>query len=106
MSDINCPYCDAELEVCHDDGQGYAEGVKHQMQCAECEKYFVFGTSITFYYDPMQADCLNDEKHQWSAQHCSPTKFTKMECETCGEIREPSEEEMSQILNGKENNHG
>ncbi len=28
MKDINCPYCDAELDICHDDGFGYEEGVK------------------------------------------------------------------------------
>lgn len=34
--DLNCPYCDKELEVCHDDGFGYEEGVKHQMECSGC----------------------------------------------------------------------
>ena len=42
MNDIDCPYCDAELDICHDDGFGYAEGVKHQMECDKCNKTFVF----------------------------------------------------------------
>jgi hypothetical protein len=31
MNDIECPYCDAENEVCHDDGYGYEEGKAHEM---------------------------------------------------------------------------
>jgi thiamine kinase-like enzyme len=52
MADLNCPYCDAELEVNHDDGFGYEEGVKHEMECGKCGKSFVFQTSISFYYEP------------------------------------------------------
>lgn len=38
MSDLYCPYCDAGLEVCHDDGFGYEEGVAHEMCCKECSE--------------------------------------------------------------------
>lgn len=64
MSDVNCPYCGAEQEINHDDGHGYAEDVKHEQQCGECEKYFVFTTFIHFSYDVEKADCLNGEPHE------------------------------------------
>ena len=51
MSDLECPYCEKDCEVCHDDGFGYEEGKKHQMECPHCGKSFVFETSISFYYE-------------------------------------------------------
>jgi transposase-like protein len=36
MSDINCPYCGAGNDINHDDGFGYAEDIRHEMQCASC----------------------------------------------------------------------
>lgn len=62
-SDLECPYCEQELDVCHDDGFGYTEGDKHEMQCYHCNKYFVFETTISFHYEPSKADCLNDKEH-------------------------------------------
>lgn len=64
MSDTNCPYCQAEIEIDHDDGCGYEEDVRHEQECPSCEKTFVFITSISFYYETSQADCLNGEDHE------------------------------------------
>lgn len=50
---LNCPYCEKGLYVIHDDGFGYEENVKHQM---ECGKSFVFETSISIYYESERAD--------------------------------------------------
>lgn len=44
--DLEYPYCEAGLAVCHDDGSGYEEGVKHKMECDNCEKSFVFQTTF------------------------------------------------------------
>lgn len=63
MSDINCPYCGTGLEICHDDGFGYDEDARHEMECYECEKKFIFMTSISFFYEPFKADCLNGKEH-------------------------------------------
>lgn len=93
MKDLNCPYCNAELEVCHDDGQGYEEDVNHQMQCDECGKNFVFQTSISFYYEPFKADCLNDKEHKFERTNTAPIEFSKMRCEYCGEERPMTEQE-------------
>ena len=68
MNDLNCPYCDAELDVCHDD-VGYEENTLHEMECPKCEKNFVFETTSTFSYSPEKADCLNDGNHIYTDWH-------------------------------------
>ena len=57
--DVYCPYCDAEQEINHDDGFGYEEGIKHEMQCSECKKNFVFTTSISYNYEAEKATLKN-----------------------------------------------
>ncbi len=81
MSDLECPYCEADLDVCHDDGFGYSEGVAHEMQCYECEKNFVFHTSISFYYEPKKADCLNGSPHRLKIMETSRSTITR--CKDC-----------------------
>ena len=96
--DINCPYCEADLEICHDDGFGYAEDVLHEDQCPECHKYFTFDTTINFSYDAHKADCLNGEPHKFKPTTTFPKDFTMMECISCDKRRKPTDEEMSEIL--------
>tara|TARA_B100000378_G_scaffold70854_1_gene54080 strand:+ start:12062 stop:12364 length:303 start_codon:yes stop_codon:yes gene_type:complete len=98
MNDINCPYCDAELEVCHDDGEGYSEDELHQMNCSNCDKDFVFTTTIMFSYHPEKADCLNGSGHNFKRTHTVPRRYTKMECTMCGERRDPTNKELQEIL--------
>lgn len=107
MSDINCPYCDAELEVCHDDGFGYDEYRNHEMQCGECEKNFVFTTSIIFHYRPEKADCLNGQPHKMkpvisSAKNIWPDWARCEDCdhEVRGEYVEPEESPKSGGMGG------
>ena len=40
MIDTNCPYCDADIKINHDDGYGYTESNTHQQRCYVCEKTF------------------------------------------------------------------
>lgn len=87
MADVECPYCNAELEICHDDGFGYTEDVAHEMRCWKCDKNFVFRTSISFYYHPSKADCLNGEPHDlivsdqtsYRREHCRDCDYDKYE---------------------------
>lgn len=79
--DLNCPYCEAEQEINHDDGFGYQEDVINEMQCSECEKNFVFTTSIIFSYEAAKADCLNGEDHEFKISHTYPREFSKMRCD-------------------------
>jgi len=46
--DTECPYCGKELDLDHDDGLGYDEGVTHNQECPHCGKTFVFEVSISF----------------------------------------------------------
>ena len=98
MSDVECPYCGAEQEICHDDGFGYEEDRLHEMECCECEKTFVFTTSILFMYEPSKADCLNDGEHQFKPTGTVPRKYTRMRCSECGLERPCTDSEMSEVL--------
>ena len=91
--DLECPYCEKELDINHDDGFGYEEDIKHEMECPYCEKRFVFTTSISFYYEPEKADCLNDGNHDYELTHTYPKEFSKMRCSMCGDEREMTDEE-------------
>lgn len=98
MNDLNCPYCGAELDVNHEDGQNYEQDVKHEMECLQCDRRFVFTTEIIFRYEAEKADCLNGGNHDWQPTHTYPKEFTEMECTICGDRREPTDEEMALIL--------
>ena len=91
--DVNCPYCDAEVTINHDDGYGYSENEKHEQQCDNCKKYFSYTTSILISHHAEKADCLNDGVHQYELSTTSPREFSHMECSTCGDSRELTDEE-------------
>jgi hypothetical protein len=93
MSDVECPYCGQNQEINHDDGYGYEEGVKHEQECSNCEKTFVFETSITFLYDAAKAPCLNDGEHEYKPTCTIPKEYTRMRCIYCGSERALTEVE-------------
>lgn len=98
MADINCPYCNHGQEVCHDDGEGYSEDEAHQMECYECEKTFVFHTSISFDYEPEKADCLNEGgNHDFQTTCTVPREYTKMRCSVCEETRPCTDAEKKEL---------
>lgn len=82
MSNIECPYCQADNGVCHDDGAGYQEGVKHEMQCSTCDHCFTFETTINFSYYPEKADCLNGAPHDLFVYN-SDCGAQWMRCKNC-----------------------
>ena len=91
--DLECPYCEKGLDINHDDGFGYEEGVTHQMDCEHCGKSFVFTTSILYLFEPEKADCLNGGKHDYQLSHTAPREFSTMRCSMCDNVRELTEEE-------------
>jgi len=98
MNDIECPYCGKEQEINHDDGYGYEEDSVHEQECGDCDKAFVFTTSILFSYKAAKADCLNGKDHKYKATHTFPKKFTRMQCVDCNHERKPTTAEMQSIL--------
>lgn len=98
MSDMECPYCGADQDVCHDDGHGYEEDVRHEHFCTECQKHFVFYTTISFHYDPIKADCLNGAEHDLQMTRTYPRQFSKMKCARCNYERDLTSNEMSVAL--------
>ena len=93
MKDINCPYCNEEIDIDHDEGQGYSEDEKHEQQCPECEKYFVFWTHTSYSYTPEKANCLNGGEHDFKLTTTYPKCFAKMECSMCNIRRDPTDDE-------------
>ena len=87
MNDVECPYCGAEVEINHDDGYGYEEDKIHEQQCGECDKTFVYQTSIHFSHEASKADCLNGGEHKYKRTSTYPPEFARMQCEDCGHER-------------------
>lgn len=82
-NDMKCPYCGADNEVCHDDGFGYEEDLRHETECGSCGKNFVFSTYISFSYEAFPADCLNGKPHRLKKTNTFPPEFARMACEDC-----------------------
>jgi hypothetical protein len=95
--DVSCPYCEADIEICHDDGYGYDESQKHSQSCGKCGKSFGYTTSISFDYDAFKADCIDiPALHKWEPSKTFPTYLKQMQCSVCGEERRPTAEEKIQ----------
>lgn len=104
MSDINCPYCDHEIDVCNDDGHGMDENKAFHEECPNCEKTFVFTACFDIVYTAYEAKCLNGEgDHEWYCNRAYPIEFMKMRCKVCDEERAPSAEEMNAEIKRREN---
>ncbi len=95
MDDLECPYCGKGQEVCHDDGAGYAEDERHEQECSDCGKTYVFTTSISYYYEPAKADCLNGSPHNLKMSSTYPREHSEMCCEDCDFRRKPAPEEFA-----------
>lgn len=106
MSDMQCPYCRADQNVCHDDGAGYTEGVKHEHECSECGKTFVFETLIILYYEPQKADCLNGSDHELKLSRTFPRQYSKMRCLHCEFERDPTLDELSKATHQQRQDGG
>ena len=87
MTNINCPYCEAEQYINHDDGYGYREGEFHTQECSECRKVFAYDTAIIYHHSAWQASCLNGGEHKLRQVKGYPEAFFVgvKRCELCGE---------------------
>ena len=93
--DIECPYCGAGQDICHDDGYGYDEDRRHEQQCRSCDKTFVFTTSVSFSYEAEKADCLNGAAHKLEMSSTYPRQYSEMQCKDCDFRRKPTAEEFA-----------
>ena len=98
MKDVSCPYCEEAQDINHDDGQGYDENTTHQQWCSSCRKYFVFTTSISYYYEVAKADCLNGSPHKFKPTSTYPKEYTRMRCVDCDEERAMTKEEKTKLI--------
>ena len=95
MSDMQCPYCGADQEVCHDDGAGYSVDERHEHTCSVCDKTFVFTTFISVSYTPRKADCLNDAPHELAMSKSYSRRYSRMQCVHCDYQRTPTSDEFA-----------
>jgi hypothetical protein len=95
MADLECPYCGADQEINHDDGHGYEEDVRHEDECTECGKGFIFTTFISFSYQAEKADCLNGGDHILEMSCTYPRRYSHMGCRDCDFKRTPTPEEFA-----------
>lgn len=95
-NDMECPYCEADQEVCHDDGYGYSEDVMHEHTCSSCDKAFVFETFISFAYEPSKADFLNGAEHELEFRKSWPKEYSRMGCKHCAHERRATPSEIEQ----------
>lgn len=103
--DLECPYCEKWLDINHDDGFGYEEGITNKMECEHCGKSFVFTTSIIFYYEPQKADCLNNGEHNYQLSNTSPKEFSTMRCTMCDIERDMTDDEILKFKIGTKKNY-
>jgi Zn ribbon nucleic-acid-binding protein len=94
MSDANCPYCNAEIELDYDD-HGYAEGTNHDTTCPECEKAFSFTVHISVDFAVKKADCLNGTGgHKMKFLPSWPARYSRMGCLDCSLESQATPEEI------------
>lgn len=93
MDTVNCPYCRKNVKINHDDGAHYDENRMEEMECPECDKYFMVSAYVLWSFDGHKADCLNDGEHDFKPSYTYPKCYTRMECTMCNEHREPTKEE-------------
>lgn len=98
MSDTECPYCEGDIEINHDDGYGFEKDMTHQQECPHCDKVFTFITSTLYCYDTAQAECLNGGEHQWENTRTFPREYTRKFCRMCDEHRPFTPEEKEEFV--------
>jgi len=92
-----CPYCEKQTEIDHDDGYGYEENKTYQQECSKCGKTFVYTTEISFTHFLEKADCLNEDGvHDYQETHTYPRVCARMQCTMCGDEQPLPKEKYEQ----------
>ena len=87
MNDLQCPYCDEEIEITN---EGYEQDEQVEMDCPYCERSYIMTVQYDVSYTPYKADCLNGEPHDWKEIHGSPREYfiNKRRCSICSREKE------------------
>ena len=88
-SHILCPYCHTD----NIDEEYYDYPVESDIEttCIECGMKFQWLYSLIVDFTIIQADCLNNGKHQWTQQIRYPKTNIHVLCKTCGRVEENRE---------------
>jgi len=81
MTDDKCPYCNADVEICHDGGVCMDDGQRYEQQCDWCKKSFIYRPEVVVSHKIWRADCLNGGKHDYKKRSI---QFDIYVCEVCG----------------------
>ena len=103
LEDVECPYCGEWCEIRPDNCGDYDESETYAQQCSHCGKTFAFMLQHSLSYEAHKADCLNEGgEHEYIPTFTYPVIATKMECKLCGERRAPTEAEMKEIKEARD----
>ena len=81
-----CPYCEAQIKLDHDDGYGFEEDEIYQQECPECGKTFIYTVYISYNYTLEKAACLNEGGvHDYQETKTYPRVCARMQCTMCGD---------------------
>lgn len=90
MDTVECPYCEKDVSICHDDGAYYNDDETEEIECDHCEKKFLVRSSMSWDFCGEKAECLNDGNHHWKKRYSKKVypQYSRMEeCSECGEHR-------------------
>ena len=114
MSAVECPYCEAEFEVCQDEGFACKDSEDYDLACIYCEKTFIITPCVSYSFDARKANCKNGEaEHKIKDKIGHPREFYigMKYCTDCGEEFNTKKEErelgVKLYMDGlKKNEHG
>lgn len=98
MSDVECPYCGHEQEVCQDDGHACEDGAIYGEQCYKCEKYFALTPCISYSFSGEKADCMNGGDHNWAYGCHALQKKVRRVCLDCHKSEWVCESEKLKLM--------
>jgi len=100
LSNVNCPYCDAENSI-------YEEELNtvHETECGECDNTFTYTIEMQPVYLVHRADCLNDihnyeqigQVQKFNQKNGQIGKITRFKCKECDAERSVVEIEMAEF---------
>ncbi len=82
MSDLECPYCDGDVEP---DDDVREPNVKIERECRHCGKVFFYEIEYFPSYSSTKAPCLNGGDHSYKEIFGYPVEYYKnrRRCEFC-----------------------